>query len=117
MKKKILITLATGCLMAASLFTGCGIDDAATGKSSTEENVTAAIGHLTISVNPEIMISYNKDGRVTEVKGTNDDGKDIISSYDDYIGKYCGRVLTELVSEIHEAGYFVEKRSKKRGCI
>ena len=107
MKKNMLLTLMTCCLMVTTLFTGCGQEKEEL--SSAADNVTTAVGHLTLSVNPEIMISYNKDGRVTEVKGKNADGEDIVENYDDYIGKYCGRVLTELVDEIHEAGYFVEE--------
>lgn len=108
MKNNLFITLTTAALLTAAFFTGCGSTD--TGKSADNKSeVTTAVGHLTLSVNPEIRISYNKDGRVTEITGTNADGRDIVDDYDDYIGKYCGRVLTELVDEIHEAGYFVEE--------
>lgn len=96
MKKKLILAV-TASMVAASLFSGC-----------TSET-TDTSGSILLSVNPEIRISYDRDGLVTEILGVNEDGKDIVSDYDNYIGKECREVVSELVEEIHEAGYFVEE--------
>ncbi len=64
-------------------------------------------GTLILSVNPEISVSYNKEGLVTKVEGLNDDGTAIVKGYDDYVGKDCREVVKELVRKIDAAGYFV----------
>lgn len=107
MNKKMLLTLTTGCLLVTAMFTGCGQEREEL--SSAADNVTAVAGHLYLSVNPEIKISYNNDGLVTEILGVNEDGKGIVSVYDNYIGKECSDVVSGLVEEIHAAGYFVEE--------
>ncbi len=107
MNKKMLLTLTTGCLLVTTMFTGCGQEREEL--SSAADNVTAVAGHIYLSVNPEIKISYNNDGLVTEILGVNEDGKGIVSVYDNYIGKDCSDVVSGLVEEIHAAGYFVEE--------
>lgn len=102
MMKKIIATCAALLLAASAALTGCGATASGNGTA------LASTGILTLSVNPEIQIEYNKDGVVTALTGKNDDGKAIVTSYTDYIGKDCGTVLEELVRSIHEAGYFVE---------
>ena len=42
-------------------------------------------------------------------KRQNQDGREIVEAYPDYIGKDCEVVVQELVEEIHAAGYFVEE--------
>ena len=73
---------------------------------SYDEPVSAGV--LYLSVNPEIAISYDKDGYVTKVEGRNDDGVSLLKSYTGYEGKKTQEVVTELVTAIGEAGYFVE---------
>ena len=86
--------------VAAVLLTGCGGPGNGTALKST--------GILMLSVNPEIRIEYDKAGRVTDLDGQNDDGKEIVKAYPDYIGKSCEEVLQDLIVEINEAGYFVD---------
>ena len=75
-------------------------------ESSYDEPVSAGV--LYLSVNPEIAISYDKDGYVTKVEGRNDDGVSLLKSYTGYEGKKTREVVTELVTAIGDAGYFVE---------
>ena len=100
--RKKFAALVSSLLAAALLLTGCGapIHEEGTAVSET--------GILTLSVNPEIQIEYNKEGKVTALAGKNDDGEAIVAAYPDYIGKECGDVLKGLIVEINEAGYFVE---------
>ena len=98
-KNSLWIAGAAVCAMSAMLFTGCGSKDA---------GALAEKGYLTLSVNPEIMITYDKKGLVTDLAGKNDDGKKIAADYDDYIGKECDDVVSDLIARINEVGYFVD---------
>ncbi len=100
-KNKIFTMVASLTMLSAALMTGCTTSK--TGGTAMTEN-----GYLTLSVNPEIQIEYNKEGRVTALTGQNDDGKEILKSYSDYVGKECEVVLKDLIVEINKAGYFVE---------
>ena len=65
-------------------------------------------GVLNLKVNPEIAISYDENGNVTEVKAINADAVKILENYGGFEGKACGIVVSELVNAIGEAGYFVD---------
>jgi hypothetical protein len=95
----LVLILSTGCLA------GCSGQYTA-GESKT---VLTDTGTIILRVNPEISIQYNKEGLVTKLEGLNDDGHDIVDSYDDYIGKDARKVVRELVEDINEAGYFVSE--------
>ena len=83
--------------MAAVLLTGCGSTETGEGGALQE------MGVLTLSVNPEIRIEYNQEGKVTGLTGQNDDGEGIVASYQDYIGKNCDVVLQDLIAQINAA--------------
>ena len=101
LRRKIFAAVSSLAVASAVLLTGCSTP-------ATEGSALQETGILTLSVNPEIQIEYNKEGQVTGLIGKNDDGKSIVEAYPDYIGKACGDVLQELIVEINEAGYFVE---------
>ncbi len=104
-RRKLAAAVSSLAMAAIVLLTGCG--------NSAESSVPAAeetaAGAIILSVNPEIRVEYDREGLVTEITGANDDGKAIVASYPDYIGKDCQTVLNELVAEINEAGYFVDE--------
>lgn len=102
MRRKLLATVSSLAVVSTVLLAGCGAP-------AKEGTALEDKGILTLSVNPEIQIEYDKDGKVTELTGQNDDGKGIVEVYPDYIGKDCAGVLQDLIVEIHEAGYFVEE--------
>ena len=101
LRRKIAAAVSSMAVTATLLLTGCGAP-------APEGTALSESGILTLRVNPEIQIEYDKEGRVTELTGKNADGKKIVASYPDYIGKECDTVLKDLVLEINEAGYFVE---------
>ena len=101
LRRKLFATVSSLAVAATVLLTGCGA-------LTQEGTALKETGTLTLSVNPEIQIEYNKDGKVTDLTGRNDDGKGIVEVYTDYIGKNCEDVLQELIVEINEAGYFVD---------
>ena len=100
-RRKLLAAVSSLVVAAAVLLTGCGAP-------AQEGTALKETGILTLSVNPEIQIEYNGEGKVTALTGRNDDGKGIVEAYPDYIGKDCKTVLRDLIVEINEAGYFVD---------
>ncbi len=101
---------------AAAVLTGCSAAAPASSSApSTAEPAPAsssgflangAAGAVLLSVNPEIEVEYDKNGVVLEVEGINDDGKSVVSGYTGFEGKDCQTVVSELVREIYEDGYF-----------
>ena len=57
---------------------------------------------------PEIVVKYDRDGNVTELASRNEEGRQILESMSGYEGKSCREVVSQLVTAIGEAGYFVE---------
>ena len=100
MKRRKILAAASSLAVLAALLTGCGAQP-------QESSVTAGV--LTLRVNPEIAIHYNQSGKVVALEGDNQDGREIVETYPDYIGKDCEVVVQELVEKIHAAGYFVEE--------
>ena len=101
LRRKLFAAVSSLAVAATVLLTGCGAP-------AQEGTALKETGTLTLSVNPEIQIEYNRDGKVTALTGRNDDGKGILEAYPDYIGKDCKTVLRDLIVEINEAGYFVD---------
>ncbi len=104
MKKTTLLAALLALAMTLALISGC----AAPVETVSAQRSLSESGTIILSVNPEISVSYNKQGLVTKLEGLNDDGTDIVSGYDDYVGKDCRQVVKELVRKINDAGYFVE---------
>ena len=101
LRRKMFAAVSSLAVLSAALLAGCGAQP-------SDGTALQETGILTLSVNPEIRIEYNKEGRVTALTGQNEDGKQIVASYQDYIGKECDDVLKDLILEISEAGYFIE---------
>ena len=76
------------------------VSQAATNKADTK------VGTLLLSVNPEIEIDFDKDGKVTDIDGLNEDARALGLREADYIGRDCKAVVKELVQKISAAGYF-----------
>ena len=101
LRRKLFAAVSSLAVASAVLLAGCG--------APVQEGTTLKeTGILTLSVNPEIQIEYNRDGKVIALTGRNDDGKGIVEAYPDYIGKSCDDVLRDLIVEINEAGFFVD---------
>ena len=101
LRRKMFAAVSSLAVLSAALLAGCGAQP-------SDGTALQETGILTLSVNPEIRIEYNRDGRVTALTGQNEEGKQIVASYQDYIGKECDDVLKDLILEISEAGYFIE---------
>ena len=102
------------CVLALTLcLTACGQSAA----SNEGGQSLAKGGVLVLSVNPEIAVEYDENGTVTGVTARNDDALAIINSCTGLIGQPTREVVTDLVTAIGEAGYFVEEIEGERRQI
>ena len=118
-KLRFIVTASLALSLSFGLLTGCSKEQQTAAsetsfthpsvESSTEFPLAADSGTLYLKVNPEIAVQYDKNGVVTSVEGLNADGKSIITRAENYIGQHCRDAVPSLVSEINEAGYFVEE--------
>ncbi len=104
-KRKYTLTASALFLSASLLLTGCN-SSSKTPQTGEIISLGSDTGKIVLSVNPEITVSYDKDGQVTALDGVNDDGEKIVSAYGEADGKSCETVTADLVREIYEAGYF-----------
>ena len=125
MKKRFVSAIALALMTSMVFLAGCSKTTAVAESSSessgmssnekgSESGSASAVslatgGTLYLSVNPEIAIFYDGDGKVTKVEGRNDDGSKILADYTGYEGKEARQVVRELVAEIGEAGYLRRK--------
>ncbi len=111
MKKRISMIC---CVLVLTLcLTACGQSAA----SNEAVQSLAKGGILVLSVNPEIAVEYDENGTVTGVTARNDDALAIINSCTGLIGQPTREVVTDLVTAIGEAGYFVEEIEGERRQI
>ena len=101
-------------LAAALAFAACGTEPSAPISGPSLSVQEAALlpesGVLTLSVNPELQLRYDREGLVTDLAGLNADGEAIAeASRDGALGRPCAQVLPELVDRISEAGYFLQE--------
>ncbi len=65
-----------------------------------------SIGSFTLRVNPELRISYNKDGNVTKIEAKNEDGQKILDACKSFRGVSCDEAVQTLLNSIYANGYF-----------
>lgn len=111
MKKKKISTLGLILVIFSFVLAGCvgSSSEEGLGRLNAQEEALSDSGTLILKVNPEIALTYNEEGVVTDITGNNEDGQKIIDNYADFIGKDSGLVLEELIALINEEGYFVEE--------
>ena len=99
MKKKRISTLGFILVMFSFFLAGCvgSSSEEGLGRLNAQEEALSDSGTLILKVNPEIALTYNEEGVVTDITGNNEDGQKIINNYADFIGKESGLVLEELI--------------------
>lgn len=65
-----------------------------------------SVGSFTLRVNPELNISYNKDGNVIKVEAKNEDGQKILDTCKNVKGLSCEDAVQTLLNSIYSNGYF-----------
>ena len=114
MKKNMrrLMALSLAAALALTALTGCGgnasSSDAMSVSTGTlaQEETSARVGTILLSVNPEIEMDYNDVGNVVALTGRNQEAQTLLASYTGYEGRPCTQVVGELVDEINTLGYF-----------
>lgn len=107
MNRKNKIATAAAVVLSLSLLSGCAsAPSGASSASGTSSQENQTVGTILLSVNPEIEVDYDLQGLVQDVEGKNEDGKKVVQNYTDYAGKECQTVVSELVEEIYQEGYF-----------
>ena len=114
MKKNMrrLMALSLAAALALTALTGCGgnasSSDAMSVSTGTlaQEETSARVGTILLSVNPEIEMDYDDLGNVVALTGRNQEAQTLLASYTGYEGRPCTQVVGELVDEINTLGYF-----------
>ena len=104
-------------LILGAALTGCNQNTAVNEVSPSSQvhiaekstQTATAGGVIYLKVNPEIAVSYDEAGMVTQVAARNDDALKILANYSGFIGKECKVVIPELVKVIGEAGYNIDE--------
>lgn len=99
MKKKTLICLLSGTLVAA-----CALTLVFWPKNKSGDDAHAMVS---IDVNPSIELVLDKKNKVISVYGGNDEGKMIVQG-EDFIGKTLDEALEIIVKVESETGYLIE---------
>ena len=95
------MALSLTAVFSLSLLTACS-----TPSAQSTQDTPQGVGTLLLSVNPEIQISYDDEGNVVALTGQNEDGKQVVSAFQEAKGQPCEKVVPALVERIHEDGYF-----------
>lgn len=103
---KIILAILLALVLSIGTFAGCS---AAAQTISTGSAKLATGGTLCLRVNPEIAVSYDENGNVTELVARNEEAKKILANISGYVGKPTQEVVSQLVTAIGNAGYFVEE--------
>jgi len=69
----------------------------------------ADAGTIVLDINPSLELTYNKKGKITQIKGLNEDGR-ILTANNDYTGKNYKKVIEELIADCTDLGYFSKDR-------
>jgi major membrane immunogen (membrane-anchored lipoprotein) len=88
-RRKIFAAVSSLAVVSTVLLAGCSSpakEETALENLTVKENENASeeTGTLMLSVNPEIRIDYDKDGKVITLAGQNGDGKKVVNGYADY---------------------------------
>ena len=95
------MALSLTAVFSLSLLTACS-----TPSAQSTQDTPQGVGTVLLSVNPEIQISYDDEGNVVALTGQNEDGKQVVSAFQEAKGQPCEKVVPALVERIHEDGYF-----------
>lgn len=105
---KKLLSIILSCLLVLSLasFTGCF--DGNTPNKDDDEEKTASVN---VDINPSIELIVDKDGKVTAVRGVNDDGVLLVYGEEGIVGEDLEKAIEKVTSLAIEYGYLNEFNS------
>lgn len=109
-----LFALLMSAVVLLGLFAGCsgsgaGSSESTSGTEDTSQVATPiASGMLVVNANGSINVSYDKDGLVLDLEGIDENGIELVSEYEDYLGESCSSVVCTLIKNSSAAGYLAE---------
>ncbi len=111
MTKKIL-TILISAVMILGLLAGCtqGEENAPSQTNPQEGTVGTprTDGMLVFSSDASLNITYDEEGLVISIEGTNAEGISLTDEYTDFLGKSCAAVVKDLVAASINNDYFTK---------
>lgn len=95
--KKFLAACLSG-VMALCLLTGCGNKPAVDEQTDPTTKDPVSAGMLILSADAAVNITYDANGLVLSVQGTNHPGIELASKYSDYLDQSCAAVAAALIT-------------------
>lgn len=98
---KKLLALLLGAVMLLGLFAGCSdekVPEKETVKSDPPVQTATLHGMLVLSAQASLNISYDQAGMVIDITGGNDLGSVVAAGYENYVGKSCDTVVSDLIA-------------------
>ena len=103
--KKIIALLLCAIVLVSAL-AGCGNKDNAADGTKPQGNgnsgdiaETEKAGTLVVTANASVRITYGTDGLVLKVEGTNDEGENLMESFEALLGSTCSEVVSKIIRE------------------
>lgn len=106
-----LFAVLMSAVMLLGLLAGCNNAGNAGTTAATEDTTMAnpiASGMLVVNANASVNVSYDNNGLVLELEGIDDNGKELVSEYQDYLGESCSTVVCTLIKNSSAVGYLTE---------
>lgn len=124
MKKIIALLLCA--VVLVGVLAGCGKNDSNDGGTETKGtdtgiSETEKAGTLVVTANASVIVSYGTDGLVLGVEGANEEGKNLVESYEELLGLSCAEVVSQLIKDssnrtyLGRLTYVVVKHDKDSG--
>ena len=106
--KKILAILVFA-VMLLGLLAACGQDAPAKPTMPGDNiDIPRTNGMLVLSTDASVNISYDEEGLVISIEGTNAQGVALAEAYTEFLGKSCADVVKDLVTASVEDDFFVK---------
>lgn len=89
-------------LMAVVMVLGlaaCGQKGAQNSQHNGDASNTRVVGMLVFSTDASLNISYNDQGTILALEGTNDEGITLAEAFPDCVGMTCGDLVAELIKK------------------
>lgn len=105
---KKLFALCLACVMTLCLFAACGKEPATQANPETTGSAIKdpiPVGTMFVSAGASVTLSYDTDGLVIKLYGSNEEGLNLANNYTDYLGKPCATVIKEVIGQSAKAGY------------
>lgn len=124
---KKLISFMLCALLVLGMLAGCNKSGAKdNGTTPTDDGAgitnTETAGSFVVTANASVAVTYGTDGLVVKVEGANEEGTNLLESYEDLMGSSCAEVVTKIIKDssvrtnLGRLNYVVVKYDKGSGA-